>query len=114
MLDQISLLPGLDFNAPTRGLNHDVGPEDASDLFVQKGFNANRARQVQRDGTVSRQDRAVACDGLLEWASLRPRRAGATILVIGARVWLAAGRTIAWASVTRVGTTRGISSRGAI
>jgi hypothetical protein len=73
VLDQISLLPGLDFNAPTRGLNHDVGPEDASDLFVQKGFNANRARQVQRDGTVSRQDRTVTGNGLFELASLRPR-----------------------------------------
>lgn len=114
VLDQISLLPRLDFNAPTRGLNHDVGPEDASDFFVQKGFNANRARQVQRDGTVSRQDRAVACDSLLELTSLWPRRAWTTILVIGARVWLATGRTIAWASVTRVGTTRGIRSRGAI
>lgn len=99
VLDEISLLPSLDFNTATGRLHHDVRPQDAGDLFVQECFYANGTWQVQGDGTVGRQDGTVAFDSLFELASLWPRCARATILVIGARVWLATRRTITWAGV---------------
>jgi hypothetical protein len=73
VLDEISLLPRLDLNTATGGLHHDFWPQDASDFFVKECFYAYGARQIQRDGTVGRQDRTVTGDGLFELASLRPR-----------------------------------------